>query len=77
MTIGNAITKMIKDNHQTQEKLGKALGIRQNAVSNTVSRGNIGILKLLDIVEFFDYDIILKPRSGDNKDERTIKITKE
>lgn len=76
MNLKEAITKLISDNNSTHANLAKRLGLKSPAsIGNIVSRGDCKVSALFNICNELGYDIVLKPRHGDGKSERTIVIT--
>ena len=75
MNIKDAIKKLIKDNNKSYASMAEMIG-RKNAtfVSNIVIRGNCNIDTLLEMTDALGYEIVIKPKSGDNKAERTIRL---
>ena len=75
MKFKEALTKLIMDNKKSRASLSEMIG-RKNPtfISNMVSRGNCNIDTLLEITDALGYEIIIKPKSGDDKAERTIRL---
>lgn len=75
MKLGEAINKLVKDNKKSHASLAEMIG-RKNPtfISNMVSRGNSNVATLLEITDALGYEIILRPKSGDDKAERTIRL---
>ena len=75
MKLREALTKLIKDNNKSHASLSQLIG-RKNPtfISNMVVRGNCNIETLLEITDALGYEIYIKPASGDNKAERTIRL---
>jgi hypothetical protein len=75
MIFKEALTKLIKDNKKSHASLAELIG-RKNPtfISNMVGRGNCNIDTLLEITDALGYEIIIKPKSGDDKAERTIRL---
>lgn len=75
MNIQKAITKLIKDNKTTQGELANRLGLKSQAsIANIISRGDCKVSALYNMCNELGYDVVLKPRHGDGKAERTITI---
>jgi DNA-binding phage protein len=66
---------LIKDNKKSHASLAAMIG-RKNPtfISNMVSRGNCNVDTLLEITDALGYEIVIKPKSGENKAERTIRL---
>ena len=75
MNFKEALKKLIKDNNKSHASLSELIG-RKNPtfISNMVSRGNCNIDTLLEITDALGYEIVIKPKSGENKAERTIRL---
>lgn len=75
MKLGEAINKLVKDNKKSHASLSEMIG-RKNPtyISNIVGRGNVNITTLLEITDALGYEVIIRPKSGDDKAERTIRL---
>ena len=75
MNFKEALKKLIKDNNKSHASLSELIG-RKNPtfISNMVSRGNCNVDTLLEITDALGYEIVIKPKSGENKAERTIRL---
>lgn len=75
MVFKEALNKLIKDNKKSHASLAELIG-RKNPtfISNMVTRGNCNVDTLLEITDALGYEIILKPKSGEDKAERTIRL---
>ena len=75
MNFKEALKKLIKDNNKSYASMAEMIG-RKNAtfISNIVIRGNCNIDTLLEITNALGYEVVIKPKSGDNKAERTIRL---
>ena len=75
MKLSEAINKLVKDNKKSHASLAELIG-RKNPtfISNMVTRGNCNVDTLLEITDALGYEIILKPKSGEDKAERTIRL---
>ena len=75
MKLGEAINKLVKDNKKSHASLAEMIG-RKNPtfISNIVGRGNSNVATLLEITDALGYEVILRPKSGDDKAERTIRL---
>lgn len=62
MNVKETISKLIKDNNTTYEKLAKQLGYKNSSsVCNIRIRNNVSISTLLKITEQLGYKIVLVP----------------
>ena len=77
MLLKEALTKLIKDNNHSHASLSALIG-RKNPtfISNIVIRDNCNVNTLLEITDALGYEICIKPKFGDNKAERTIRLDK-
>ena len=75
MKLGEAINKLVKDNKKSHASLSEMIG-RKNPtfISNMVSRSNANVATLLEITDALGYEVIIRPKSGDDKAERTIRL---
>lgn len=75
MNLKETLNKLIKDNKKSHASLAELIG-RKNPtfISNMVSRGNCNVDTLLEITDVLGYEIVIKPKSGENKAERTIRL---
>lgn len=76
MDVKQAILKLVKDNNLSQQSLAVKCGFKSpGTMSNITKRNDTRVSMLFKICEAVDYDIILKPRHGEDKSERTIVFT--
>ena len=75
MKFREAMNKLIKDNKKSHASLAELIG-RKNPtfISNLVVRGNCNVDTLLEIADALGYELIIKPKSGEDKAERTIRL---
>jgi DNA-binding phage protein len=75
MIFKEALNKLIKDNKKSHASLAELIG-RKNPtfISNMVTRGNCNVDTLLEITDALGYELIIKPKSGEDKAERTIRL---
>ena len=75
MKFKEMMNQLISDNKKSHASLAELIG-RKNPtfISNMVSRGNCNVDTLLEITDALGYEIIIKPKSGDSKAERTIRL---
>lgn len=75
MNIKEMLSKMVKDNNTSYEKLAQDVGYANgSSIFNIGVRNNVSIDTLLKITNQLGYQIVLRPVAGDNKAERTIVI---
>ena len=73
MRISDAIKTILKNEHKTQKELSEMLGYPRITTLNTsLRRGNMTTKKIIEICDALDYEIVLRPKSGTNKLERTV-----
>lgn len=75
MNLKESLNKLIKDNNKSHASMAELIG-RKNPtfISNLVSRGSCNVDTLLEITDALGYEIVIKPKSGENKAERTIRL---
>lgn len=75
MRFKEMMEKLIKDNKKSHASLAALIG-RKNPtfISNMVTRGNCNVDTLLEIADALGYEIVIKPKSGENKAERSIRL---
>lgn len=71
MKFNDIIRTAMREQGITQQDLGTKLGIKQNAVSNTITRPNITLAKFITIMDILGYDIIIKSRDTDHSEAVT------
>ena len=75
MKLSEAINKLVKDNKKSHASLAELIGRKTPTyISNICIRNNTNVNTLLEITDALGYEIILKPKSGDDKAERTIRL---
>jgi hypothetical protein len=76
MILKEAIRKLIKDNSTSRQGLADKIGRKSaSSIGNAIDRNNMTVQLLLEITDALGYDVVLKPKFGDNKAERTITLT--
>ena len=77
MIFKDALKKLIKDNNQSHASLSQLIGKKNPTyISNMVVRGSCTVTTLLEITDALGYEIYIKPKFGDNKADRTIRLDK-
>lgn len=77
MRLGDAVSKLIKDNKKSQAGLAKMVGKKnQSFIGNICMRHSTTVDTLLEITDALDYEVIIRPRSGEGKAERTIRLSR-
>ena len=78
MTIKEMMTKLIKDNNSSYARLAAGLGLKSTGpLAHIGKSNNVNIQTLLKICEYYDYDIVIRPRASANRAERTIVLGNE
>lgn len=73
MKLSECLRKLIADNNSSYARLAERMGYKQPAsVGNMVQRGDIKVSQLIKVCNELDYDIIIKPRGGNDRAERTM-----
>lgn len=76
MNLRETITKLISDSKSTHADLAKRMGLKSPAsIGNIITRGDCKVSALFNICNELGYEIVIKPKHGDGKAERTIVIT--
>lgn len=75
MNFREAVKQMIKNEHITQVELAEKMGFKTQAgVSSLLLKKGVSISTLLKVCEATEYEIVLRPKKGSNKAERTLII---
>lgn len=73
MNIKEMMTKLIKDNNSSYARLAAGLGLKSTGqLAHIGKSNNVNIQTLLKICDYYDYDIVIRPRATANRQERTI-----
>ena len=73
MDLKNAITKLIKDNNTSQKGLAEKLNLKAAAsIGNIQVRNDAKVSLLIKMAEVLDYEIVIRPKHGSDRAERTI-----
>lgn len=62
MTQKEAIEALLKENGKSKSWLADGLGVRQNAISQMLMRGNVTVDTLYQICELLEYEITIQPK---------------
>lgn len=62
MTQKEAIEALLKQEDKTKGWLADKLGVKQNAISQMLKRGNITVDTLYQICEILEYEITIQPK---------------
>lgn len=65
MKFNDIIRQAMQSTGTTQQDLGAKLGIRQNAIANTVARPGITLTKFVAVMNALGYEVIV--RRGDEE----------
>lgn len=74
MKLNEAIKHIIKMCNTTQSKVAKDIGMKQGAFATIMCRNNMQVKTLVGIANGLDYEIVLRPKSGIGKNERSVII---
>lgn len=73
MNLKECLRKMIDDNNSSFAKLADRLGYKSSASIGNISRvSDTKVSILINICNELDYDIVIRPRGGNEKPERII-----
>lgn len=73
MNLKEAMHKLIEDNNSSFARLAERLGYkRASSIGDIVGRGDTKVSILINICNELDYDIVIRPRGGNDRAERTI-----
>lgn len=73
MNLKECLRKMIDDNNSSFARLAERLGYeRASSIGNIMNRSDTKVSILINICNELDYDIIIRPRGGNDRAERTI-----
>lgn len=64
MKFNDIIRAAMKETGTRQQDLGKKLGLKQNSISNTITRTNITLNKFAIVMDTLGYEIVIQPRDG-------------
>lgn len=75
MNISNALRILIRDEKKaTQKEFAESIDMPFTTLNTSLRVGNITINKLLKILNALDYEIVLRPKRGVDKNARSIVI---
>lgn len=69
MKFNDIIRQAMQNTSTTQQDLGDKLGVRQNAIANTVARPGISLDKFVTIMDALGYEIAVRPKNDRNSEE--------
>lgn len=73
MSLKECLKKLIADSNSSYARLAERLGYkRASSIGDIVGRGDTKVSILINICNELDYDIIIRPRGGNDRAERTI-----
>lgn len=73
MNLKECLRKMIDDNNSSFARLAERLGYEKpSSIGNVIKRGDARVSMMVKICNELDYDIIIRPRGGNDRAERTI-----
>lgn len=74
MKLNEAIRNVIKMCNKTQNEVATDIGSSQGALATMLMRNNMQVQTLITIADNLGYELVLRPKSGTNKSERTVVI---
>lgn len=75
MNISDALRTLIREEKKTtQKEFAKSINMPFTTLNTSLRVGNITINKLLKILNALDYEIVLRPKKGIDKSNRSIVI---
>lgn len=73
MNLKECLRKIIDDNNSSFARLADRLGYKSSASIGNISRvSDTKVSILINICNELDYDIIIRPRGGNDRAERTV-----
>jgi hypothetical protein len=73
MKLNEAIKEM--RGTKTQTELAENIGYKQGALATSMKRNNMQVKTLIALAESCEYEVVLRPKKGTNKAERTYVIS--
>lgn len=78
MKVKEMMTKLIKDNNSSYQRLAAGLGMKSTGPLAHIGKvNNVNLNTLMKICDYYDYDIVIRPRATANRAERTIVLDSE
>ena len=74
MKLNEAIRELLKMCNISQNGLGEKIGMKSGAFATVMKRNNMQVKTLLAITNALGYEIVLRPKSGTNRSERTVVV---
>lgn len=73
MNLTECLKKLIADSNSSYSRLAERLGYeRASSIGNIMNRSDTKVSILINICNELDYDIIIRPRGGNDRAERTV-----
>lgn len=76
MNVTDAIKIILRNEHKSQTDLCKDLGVAKTTLNTQLRKGNITTDSLIKIMNELGYEILLRPKNGIDKVERTVVVDK-
>lgn len=78
MNVRETLKKLIKDNHTSQSELATKMGYSNNTgISRIGQRNNMNTDTLIKLCDILGYEVILKPKHGEDRQARTIVLSED
>lgn len=77
MNINEFIKKICEDNKVSQTRLGAGIGLTRGGIYNLTRAKGMSLKTLSRICNFFDYEIVIRPKSSIDRQARTIVLEVE
>lgn len=74
MKLNEAINSIKEMCNATQKQIIDEIGIKQGAFTTMMKRNNMQVKTLIGIADALDYEVVLRPKKGTNKTERSVII---
>lgn len=77
MNINEFIKKICEDNKTSANRLGAGVGLTSGSMYNLTKAKGMSLKTLSRICKFFDYEIVIRPKSNVDRAQRTIVLEVE
>jgi len=77
MNINEFIKKICEDNKTSVNRMGAGIGLTKGGVYNLAHAKGMSLKTLSRICKFFDYEIVIRPKSNVDRAARTIVLDSE
>lgn len=76
MKLSDGIKKIIELCNRSQNGVGTAVGYKSGTWATIMKRNNMQVKTLVAIANELGYEVVLRPKDGKNKEERSVVIDK-